>query len=498
MPTSTSATSKRRSPHTRAAAAPVVSHSCSIPSSSSWGSSSCLELLAADDEHAGAACADGGAEHVAQLVGVDRLGHDPLARQLLTTGEHRHEQDRGRAQIGIGADRAQYLETVHPGHQDVERDRVVVARAKLCEGLLAACDDRRLDVERRQLAGDQLGDLALVVDDQHTAAADRLERAAVLGPGHGGRKHYCERGPAAGLRIDLDPALMQVDERLDDRQAESRAGPLRAGCAAVGNRRPAVEAFEHAPDLVLGHPDPRVLDDDLHPRPVRLDADVETSAFRGVEVGVGEQVGNDLAHATCVGERERQRGGDVHAELLVSLRDPGPHQLGNFAHGLADVDRPTVDLDMVGLDPRYVEQIVDEVDQPVGGAQDDLDELALTRRHVLRRAGEQLHEPLDRRQRAAELVRRGRDELRLRALEPRALGHVADGPDDAVMAAAERCRGDRQRPSVVLDDRLRRQRRVERRQRAARCVDPPRRDKLGQELRGARIDGGDRRRARAR
>ena len=81
-----------------------------------------------------------------------------------------------------------------------------------------------------------------------------------------------------------------------------------------------------------------------------------------------------------------ERGRDVHAQLLVLLGDPRTHQLGDLADGLADVDRPALDLDVVGLDPRDVEQVVDEVDQPVGGAQDDLDELALAVGHLLRRA----------------------------------------------------------------------------------------------------------------
>ena len=159
---------------------------------------------------------------------------------------------------------------------------------------------------------------------------------------------------------------------------------------------------------------------------------MDPPALRGVEVGVGQQVGDDLADAAGVGERERQRRGDVDAELLVLLLDPRPHQLGDLADRLADVDRAAVDLDVVGLDARDVEQVVDELDEPVGRAQDDLDELALALGHVLGRAVEQLDEALDRGQRAAELVRGGGDELTLGALEPSPLGDVADRPDDAV------------------------------------------------------------------
>ena len=46
--------------------------------------------------------------------------------------------------------------------------------------------------------------------------------------------------------------------------------------------------------------------------------------------------------------------------------DPRAHQLCDLADGLADVDRTAVDLDAVGLDPRHVEQIVDQIDEPIG------------------------------------------------------------------------------------------------------------------------------------
>ncbi len=114
------------------------------------------------------------------------------------------------------------------------------------------------------------------------------------------------------------------------------------------------------------------------------------------------------------------------------LVDPGTHQLGDVTDRLADIDRAARDLDAVGLDPGHVEQVVDELDKPVGRAQDDVDELALALGHVLGAPFEQLDEALDRGQRAAQLVRGGRDELALGPLEPGTLGDVTHGPHDAV------------------------------------------------------------------
>ena len=85
--------------------------------------------------------------------------------------------------VGVLADLLQDLEAVHPRHQDVERHRVEVVEAQKLDRLDAAMGDRDAHIERRQLPGDQLGDLGLVVDDEHVAAADRIERRGDLDAG---------------------------------------------------------------------------------------------------------------------------------------------------------------------------------------------------------------------------------------------------------------------------------------------------------------------------
>lgn len=79
-------------------------------------------------------------------------------------------------------------------------------------------------------------------------------------------------------------------------------------------------------------------------------------------------------------------------------------QLEHLAHRLGHVNGAPIYFQPISLDARYVEQVVDQVRQPIGGAHDDLDELPLARRHRARRALEQFDEPLDRRQRAPQLV----------------------------------------------------------------------------------------------
>ena len=155
------------------------------------------------------------------------------------------------------------------------------------------------------------------------------------------------------------------------------------------------------------------------------------------------------------------------------------------------------DLELAGLDARDVEEVVDEVDEPVGRLQRDRDELELARREVVVLGRlQQLDEALDRRQRAAQLVRRRRDEVALGLLEARALGDVAQRPDDAALGAREARRGDRDRDAVVLDGDLAGQRGVERRQRARAAVGRAARAQLARRA-GPRA-GSSRRRRRAR
>ena len=57
-------------------------------------------------------------------------------------------------------------------------------------------------------------------------------------------------------------------------------------------------------------------------RTLGLDPHPDAAILARVQVRVGEQVRDDLAHACGVGQRQRQGGGDVHVQPLVLLRDP--------------------------------------------------------------------------------------------------------------------------------------------------------------------------------
>jgi hypothetical protein len=172
-------------------------------------------------------------------------------------------------------------------------------------------------------------------------------------------------------------------------------------------------AIEHALGLLRGHPDSGVGDDDPYPGAVGFSADMDPAALRRVQVGVGEEVPDYLPELVGVSQRGRQGRRDVDPELLVFASDSCAEQLDGLTDGLADIDRSSIDRGLVGAQPGDVEQFVDKVDEPIGGAADDLDELSLARRDRVGvgATGQQLGEALDRGQRAAQFMRRGRHEI---------------------------------------------------------------------------------------
>ena len=292
MPTSTSATSKRRSRQTRAAAAPLISHWYSMPRSSSAGSSSGLELLAADDQHARAARADRGAEHVAQLVGVDRLGHDPLAGQLLTAREHRHEHDRG-ARAARGRERI-CCRTSKPSIPGIRMSSVTASYWSVRSSSSASSPLSAIVVWTSSGAswlGDQLGDLGLVVDHQHVAAADRLERRGRVEAGHGGGEpdpeDACPR-PGSDSTPICPPCRSTSDLTIDS----PRPVPGVRAAAVAG----AVEAVEDPLELLLGvMPTPESWTTICTQARSGSTPTWMRAALGRVEVRVGQQVGHDLA-----------------------------------------------------------------------------------------------------------------------------------------------------------------------------------------------------------
>ena len=152
---------------------------------------------------------------------------------------------------------------------------------------------------------------------------------------------------------------------------------------------------------------------------------------------VGHEVHDHLNQAIAHPEDHLGfRGGfgrDGHALLLRERRDG----LDASRDAVRERHRLELEFHAAGLEPREVEQVVDEPDHSVRVADRDLEQLA--RRGIARSGGageEQRERRLHRCHGSPELVAGYRDELGLRPLDFHLVGHVAVQHDVAEQRAA--------------------------------------------------------------
>jgi len=133
---------------------------------------------------------------------------------------------------------------------------------------------------------------------------------------------------------------------------------------------------------------------------------------------VGEEVEDDLLPHAAIGVHRlaERRAVDAQREAGALARRPeGARQLGDVRR---EIDRLVRRLDAAGLEPREVEQRVDELEQPERVAVHDLELLALRGLQRTARTGEQVgRRPEHERERCAELVAHVGEELRLGAIQ---------------------------------------------------------------------------------
>src|SRR6516165_9721308 len=128
----------------------------------------------------------------------------------------------------------QQRRTVEIRHPDVAEDKIVGAAPELGERLLAV----KRNLDRKPLAlqhfGEELGKIALVVDDESAAPGDlgnrlgwrwRMRRL----DGHDWQSDL-ERRTAARCLVDLDRAAMSANKSMADRQADTRSATNGLGC----------------------------------------------------------------------------------------------------------------------------------------------------------------------------------------------------------------------------------------------------------------------------
>src|SRR6478672_3873129 len=115
-----------------------------------------------------------------------------------------------------------------------------------------------------------------------------------------------ERRSATGRLADPDAAAVRLDDRVHDREPDTPA----AAAGAVG----AVEALEDVGALVGRYAVSVVADVQRDVERVHAaDEDLDRGAGRGVDPGVGHEVGDDLSQLLLVGLQLRRLDGPVDA-----------------------------------------------------------------------------------------------------------------------------------------------------------------------------------------
>jgi len=181
--------------------------------------------------------------------------------------------------------------------------------------------------------------------------------------------------------VDVDGAVHHLDEVLAQREAE--AGAL---VAAPRRRVDLREGLEDPPVVAVADADAGVLDfehDEL-PEVDGLAAHGDGDAAAGGELeGVADQVDEDLAQAAAVelGDDRGRRGAQLeHVAAGARERLQG---LGDLARDLLGGEALAPEVELGGLDAREVEDVVDEAEQVLAGA-DDLDEVVAHVREAVR------------------------------------------------------------------------------------------------------------------
>ena len=227
----------------------------------------------------------------------------------------------------------------------------------------------------------------------------------------GGDGHDERAAPAEGA-LDPHRPAMELDQFLDQRQADARAlvGPAPRAFDAV-------EALEEVGEFRRRDAGPGIADDQFHGLPCRAQGDRDLAGEGELE-GVGQEVEDDLLPHVPVDVDGLGQRRAVHDEP-----QPGPlagraEVAGEVGGHRGQVGGLVHRLHAARLDAREVEQRVHELLEPQAVAMHDGEQLAVRRHDLVRGRGEDI---LDRsehqRQRRAELVAHVAEEGGLGAIE---------------------------------------------------------------------------------
>ncbi len=140
---------------------------------------------------------------------------------------------------------------------------------------------------------------------------------------------------------------------------------------------------------------------------------------------VGDQVHDDLLQAVGVRLHPSRRLAFGELDGDFSLLREGPNRLHGTSSRVVQHNRFDLDRHPPALDPREVQQVVDQANQAIEVSQRDVQQvMRLLGDRPGRALPQQAERRLDRGQRRAQLVAHHRDELALRRLRLGLLGHI--------------------------------------------------------------------------
>ena len=216
-----------------------------------------------------------------------------------------------------------------------------------------------------------------------------------------------------------------------------------------------LERLEHPREFVRGDPDAGVahLDPDA---PAIVPDDDRHAAGIGELHGIADEIDQDLSHALRVARLPGGAGERTVEMQLQALRaGAAGRQVDDVAQRRPEIEGGRHQLQLAGFRPGEIEDVVDEFQQVLPGALDEIQPLAVGRRDDL--VAHQPDRAQDAVQRRAHLVTHGREELALHGAVPlrldEGLGALLGHLDELVAQAEHLLRGLRRLADVVHDER---------------------------------------------
>jgi hypothetical protein len=143
----------------------------------------------------------------------------------------------------------------------------------------------------------------------------------------------------------------------------------------------------------------------------------QLTRLRGELRCIADKVADDLDQSIRVGDHAQPLARNVELQLLPPIANDGRMPGDSALDGLRNIDALALQLDVAAVDPRQIEQVVDELGEPRALALDDVLRSRRARIAVRGHPLQQLDRAADRRERIAQLVRERREKRALALLE---------------------------------------------------------------------------------